>query len=80
MHVFGLSGMHFIAESSNCTTHYLAAVGLNNRTSMHCILQPFGRLQEKLDLDMGFGPPIPQLLVTPAPTDEHGFIRDFALA
>lgn len=42
------------------------------------ILQPFGRLQEKLDLDMGFGPPIPQLHITPIPTDEQGFVRGFA--
>lgn len=42
---------------------------------MHCILQPFGRFQKKLDIDMVFGPPIPQLLVTPTPTDEQSFIR-----
>lgn len=51
----------YVAESSNRSAHYLAAVGLNNWSSMHYVLEPFGRLQEKLDLDMGFGPPISQL-------------------
>ncbi|KAL8155874.1 hypothetical protein AgCh_001068 [Apium graveolens] len=39
---------------------------------------PFGRLQEKLDLDMDFGPPVIQLQITPIPTDAHGYIHGFA--
>lgn len=37
---------------------------------MHLVLKPIGRLQEKLDLDMGFGPPIL--------TDANGYVRGFA--
>lgn len=51
--------VNYIPETSNRTAHYLAVVGLNNWSSMHFVLAPFGRLQEKMDLDMGFGPPIP---------------------
>lgn len=68
----------YVAESSNRASHYLAAVGLNNWDTMHSVFVPFGRLQKKLDLDMGFGPPIPQLQVTPIPTDAKGFVVGFA--
>lgn len=72
------NNIHYVPNSSNRSAHYLAIVGLNNWTSMHYILEPFGRLQEKLDPDMGFGPPIPQLLVSPIPLDEQGFVLGFA--
>lgn len=67
----------YVAESSNRAAHYLVAVGLNNWDSMHLVLEPFGRLQEKLDLDMGFGPPIVQLQVSPISLDAHGYVLGF---
>lgn len=70
--------IYFVAESANRSAHYLAAVGLNNWDAMHLVLKPFGRLQEKLDLDMGFGPPISQLLISPIHTYANGFVRGFA--
>lgn len=73
-----VNNIHFVAESANRSAHYLAAVGLNNWEAMHLVRKPCGRLQEKLDLDMGFGPPIPQLLISPIPTDANGFVRGFA--
>lgn len=66
--------LHFVAETAN---HYLAAVGPNNWAAMHLVLKPFGRFQEKLDLDMGFGPPISQLQITAIPTDANGNVRGF---
>lgn len=68
----------YVAKSSNRAAHYLEAVGLNNWNTMHYFLEPFGCLQEKLDLDMGFGPPIFQRQVSPIPLDPHGFIAGFA--
>lgn len=68
----------YVLESSNRTAHYLAAVGLNNWNTMHFFHEPFGRLQEKMDLDMGFGPPIPQLQVSPIPLDDQGRVLGFA--
>lgn len=44
---------------------------------MHYVLELFGRLQGKLDLDMGFGPPILQLQVTPISMDAQGCVRGF---
>lgn len=64
------NNIHFVAESANRSAHYLAAVGLNNWDAMHLVLKPIGRLQEKLDLDIGFGPPIL--------TDANGYVRGFA--
>lgn len=49
----------YVSESSNRCAHYLVTVGLNNWSSMHFVLEPFGRLQEKMDLEMVFDPPIP---------------------
>lgn len=69
---------HFMAESANRSVHYLAAVGLNNWVAMHLVLKPFGRLKEKLNLDMGFGPPITQLQITTIPTDLNRNVRGFA--
>lgn len=68
----------YISESDNRAAHYLAAVGVNNWPTMHFFFEPFGRLQEKLDLDMGFGPPIPQLQVSPIPMDAQGLVVGFA--
>ncbi|KAK1361798.1 hypothetical protein POM88_046272 [Heracleum sosnowskyi] len=68
----------YVTDSFNRSAHYLTAVGLNNWASMHFVFEPLGRLQEKMDLDMGFGPPIPQLQVTPLPTDEKGRVLGFA--
>lgn len=68
----------YVSESSNRAARYLAAVGLNNWETMHYTLEPFGRLQEKLNLDMGFGPSIPQLQVSPIPPDAYGFVLGFA--
>lgn len=48
----------YVADSSNRAAHYLAVVGLNNWSFMHYVLEPFGHLQEKLDLDISFRPPI----------------------
>lgn len=70
--------IQYIPESSNRCVYYLAAVGLNNWTAMHLVHEPFGRLQEKMDLDMGFGPPIPQLQVYPIPVDSQGRVLGFA--
>lgn len=67
-----------IPETSNRAANYLALVGLNNWTCMHLIFEPFGRLQEKMDLDMGFGPPIPQLQLLPIPRDALGYVQGFA--
>lgn len=67
----------YVADSANRVAHYLAVVGLNTWDAMYTTTVPFGRLQEKLDLDMGFGPPIPQLLVAPIPTDAQGQVLGF---
>lgn len=72
--------IQYVSDTSNRCAHYLAAVGLHNWTTMHFVHEPFGRLQEKMDLDMGFGPPIPQLLVSPIPVDEQGRVLGFAIA
>lgn len=45
---------------------------------MHYVLEPFGCLQEKMGLDMGFGRPNPQLQVTPIPIDHQGMVLGFA--
>ncbi|KAK1385276.1 hypothetical protein POM88_023011 [Heracleum sosnowskyi] len=68
----------YIPDSFNRSAHYLAAFGLNNWTSMHFVLEPFGRLQEKMDLHMGFGPSIPQLQVSPIPVDVQGNVLGFS--
>lgn len=60
------------------SAHNLAAAGLNNWNVMHFFSEPFGRLQEKMDLDMGFGPPILQLQISPILIDAQGHVRGFA--
>lgn len=45
---------------------------------MHHFFEPFGRLEEKLNLDMGYGPPIIQLQVSPIPMDSQGHVIGFA--
>lgn len=35
------------------------------------VTEAFDRLQEKLNMDMGFGPPLPQLQLSPLPRDAH---------
>lgn len=45
-----------IADSGNRIGLYLAAIELNNWNSIHVVHEQFGRLQEKLDLGMGFSP------------------------
>lgn len=72
------NAVHYIVESFTRAPHYLAAVGLNNRDTVHSVFVPFNRLQEKLDLDMGFASPIPKLQVTLIPTDNMGYVHGFA--
>lgn len=72
------NNIDYITESVNRAAHYLAALGLNNWKSMHSVYVPFGRLQEKIDFDIGFGPPIMQLQLTPIPTDDIGYLLGFA--
>lgn len=60
------------------SAHNLAAAGFNNWNAMHFFSEPFGRLQEKMDLDMGFGPPILQLQISPILIDAQGHVRGFS--
>lgn len=57
-----------VNENTNKSAYYLATVGLKKFTSMREFFTPFGRLQERLDLDMGFGSSFPQLRITPIPS------------
>lgn len=68
----------YVDENANKAAHYLAAIGLKHWSGLHHFYEPFGRLQERMNLDMGFGPPLPQLISTPIPRDENGDIRGFA--
>lgn len=52
------NNIKYVAETVNRAAQYLAAVGLNNWDTIHYFSEPFGRLQEKMNLDMGFGPSI----------------------
>lgn len=69
---------HFVEEHVNRSATYLATLEINEWNSLHLVRESFGRLQEKLNLNMNFDPSHPQLHVTPIPRDVRGFVRGFA--